>query len=50
MLRDELKDEDIPHQTHVHNRILEIWDEHLDSLSEDMKVKLPALFLCDYLI
>src|ERR1700676_5384888 len=38
MLRDELKDEDIPHRTTVRNRILEVWDEHLDHLAEEMNV------------
>ena len=38
MLREELKDEDIPHRTTVRNRILEIWDEHLDQLANEMQV------------
>jgi hypothetical protein len=42
MLREELKDEDIPHRTTVHNRILEIWDEHLDQLANEMQVCLHA--------
>lgn len=46
MLREELKDEDIPHRTQVRTRILEIWDEHLDRLADEMKVKLSTLFSC----
>ena len=39
MLREELKDEDIPHRTTVRNRILQIWDEHLEQLSSEMQVR-----------
>lgn len=38
MLREELCDSDIPHCTTVHNRLTEVWDEHLASLETDMKV------------
>ena len=42
MLHEELKDEDIPHWTTVRNRILEIWDKHLDQLANEMQVCLHA--------
>ena len=38
MLREELKDSDIPHRTTIRKRIMEIWDEHLDILQDQMKV------------
>jgi hypothetical protein len=38
MLREDLKDEDIPHRTTVRNRILEIWDDHLEQLANEMQV------------
>jgi hypothetical protein len=44
MLREELKDKDIPHRTTVRNRILEIWDEHLDQLANEMQVCLHITF------
>lgn len=40
MLREELKDSDIPHRTTIRNRILEVWDEHLDRLQKEMEVAL----------
>ncbi|KAK6996199.1 hypothetical protein R3P38DRAFT_2477759, partial [Favolaschia claudopus] len=36
MLREELKDADIPHRTTIRKRILEVWEEHLDSLEKEM--------------
>ena len=38
MLREDLKDDDIPHRTTVCNRILEIWDDHLEQLANEMQV------------
>lgn len=38
MLRGDLKDSNIPHRTTIRNRIMEIWDEHLDMLQDQMKV------------
>ena len=38
MLREDLKDDDIPHRTMVRNRILEIWDDHLEQLANEMQV------------
>lgn len=38
MLREELKDEDIPHRTKVRKRILEVWDDYMERLASDMKV------------
>ncbi|KAF7326526.1 HAT family dimerization domain-containing protein [Mycena venus] len=36
MLRAELKDSDIPHRTKIRKRIIEIWDEHLNTLQREM--------------
>ncbi|KAJ7474133.1 hypothetical protein FB451DRAFT_997660, partial [Mycena latifolia] len=36
MLRAELKDSDIPHRTKIRKRIMEIWDEHLNTLQQEM--------------
>ncbi|KAF7358762.1 HAT family dimerization domain-containing protein [Mycena sanguinolenta] len=36
MLRSELKDSDIPHRTKIRQRVMEIWDEHLDKLESEM--------------
>jgi hypothetical protein len=38
MLKPDLKESDIPGRTTLHDRILEILEEHLDSLEEEMKV------------
>jgi len=38
MLREELKDSDIPHRTTIRKRIMEVWDEHLDMLQDQMMV------------
>lgn len=38
MLREELKDTDIPHRMTIRNRILQLLDEYLDELEEEMKV------------
>lgn len=38
MLREELKDEDIPHHTKVRKRILEVLDDYMERLASDMKV------------
>ncbi|KAJ6495971.1 hypothetical protein C8R45DRAFT_926503 [Mycena sanguinolenta] len=35
MLRSELRDQDIPHRTTVHKRIIEVWDEHLNTLERE---------------
>jgi hypothetical protein len=39
MLREDLKDSDIPHRTTIRKRIMEVWDEHLDTLEAQMKVR-----------
>ncbi|KAJ7185958.1 hypothetical protein C8R46DRAFT_881956, partial [Mycena filopes] len=36
LLREELKDSDIPHRTTIRKRILEVWNEHLDRLEKEM--------------
>jgi len=38
MLREDLKDADIPHRTTIRSRIMEVWDEHLDELEAEMSV------------
>lgn len=38
MLREELKDTDIPHRMTIRNRILQLL-EYLDELEEEMKVR-----------
>ncbi|KAF7967999.1 hypothetical protein HWV62_32196 [Athelia sp. TMB] len=38
MLRQELRQEDIPHHTTLRNHIIQIWEEYLNKLSEEMKV------------
>jgi hypothetical protein len=39
MLRAELKDSDIPHRTKFRKQVIEIWDEHLNTLQEEMAVR-----------
>ncbi|KAJ7708536.1 hypothetical protein B0H14DRAFT_2415342, partial [Mycena olivaceomarginata] len=39
MLRAELKNSDIPHRTKIRKRVIEIWDEHLNTLQEEMAVR-----------
>ena len=43
MLRKELRDSDIPHRTTIRNRILEVWDNHLDQLANAMQVPLSFI-------
>lgn len=50
MLREELKDSDIPHRTTIRTRIMEIWDEHLDQLQAEMKVCHPTFCHLFFLI
>ena len=38
MLREDLRDSDIPHRSTIRARIIEVWEEHLDSLEKEMKV------------
>jgi len=38
MLKPDLKESDIPGRTTLHDRVLEMLKEHLDTLEEDMKV------------
>jgi hypothetical protein len=38
LLRQELKDSDIPHRTHIRDRIMKMWDSHLEQLQSDMEV------------
>lgn len=40
MLRAELEDSDIPHRTKIRERIIEIWEEHLDHLENEMTVRI----------
>lgn len=39
MLREDLKDEDIPHRTTIRARILQVWGDHLDTISEELVVR-----------
>lgn len=38
MLRAELKDSDIPHRSKMRSRIMEVWDDHLNTLQREMAV------------
>lgn len=38
MLREELRDEDIPRRTHIRQRVSEVWEEHNSDLEDEMKV------------
>ncbi|KIJ98154.1 hypothetical protein K443DRAFT_133552 [Laccaria amethystina LaAM-08-1] len=38
LLRQDLKDSDIPHRTTIRNHVKEIWDEHLKGLEEEIKI------------
>ena len=38
MLREDLRDSDIPHRTKMRVRVLETWDKHLDKLQDEMRV------------
>ncbi|KAJ6576013.1 hypothetical protein DFH09DRAFT_914990, partial [Mycena vulgaris] len=49
MLRAELKDSDIPHRTKIRKRIMEIWDEHLNTLQREMAVREYYICSCDHL-
>ena len=40
MLREDLKDSDIPHRTSLREKILGAWNDHLDKLQEDMAVRI----------
>jgi hypothetical protein len=39
LLREELKDEDIPHRTTIRNHIFQVWDRHLEQLENEMQVR-----------
>jgi len=45
MLRQELKDSDIPHRATIRRRIEEIWEEHLKGLEDELKVRLSTLLM-----
>ena len=49
MLREDLKDSEVPHRTTIRKRIMEVWDEQLDTLQDQMKVYLSSVSysLCD---
>jgi len=38
MLREELRDSDIPRRTHIRTRVAEVWDEHVAKLEREMSV------------
>lgn len=48
MLRAELKDSDIPHRTKIRKRIIETWDEHLNTLQREMAVCCSCFFLSTF--
>jgi hypothetical protein len=39
MLRDDLRDSDIPRRTHIRTRVAAIWDEHIAKLEREMTVR-----------
>ena len=43
MLREELKDADIPHHTTIRNRIAKVLEEHLTHLGDEMQVSQDGL-------
>ena len=45
MLRSELRDQDIPHRTTIRKRVMEVWDEHLDTLERELGVHFYFLVL-----
>lgn len=45
MLRAELKDSDIPHRTKIRKRVIEVWDEHLNTLERELGVCISASYL-----
>lgn len=49
MLRQDLKDSDIPHRTTLWTQITEIWKEQLELLESEMEVS-PSFFLIATLI
>lgn len=49
MLRPELKERDIPHRTKIRKRIMELWNEYLEKLKNELKVRSYKL-LCMVLI
>lgn len=42
MLRDDLRDEDIPHRTAIRARVMKTWEQHVQLLSAEMKVSLQC--------
>ncbi|KAJ7730099.1 hypothetical protein DFH07DRAFT_756418, partial [Mycena maculata] len=45
MLWAELRDKDIPHRTTIRKRIIEVWDEHLNTLERELGVRFLSLIL-----
>ncbi|KAK6991690.1 hypothetical protein R3P38DRAFT_3227535 [Favolaschia claudopus] len=43
MLRSELKDSDVPHRSTIHNRIMQLLDEHLDRTAAEIAAALGKL-------
>ena len=39
LLRQELKDEDIPGRTKVRERVMQLWEEHISHLSKEIEVR-----------
>jgi hypothetical protein len=42
MLREDLKDSDIPHRTHLRNRVMELLQEYLSDLEKELRVCLSV--------
>lgn len=45
ILRNDLKDSDIPHRTTIRNNIQAIWEEYLTMLEDELKVKFPIIIV-----
>lgn len=43
MLREDLRDSDIPGRTHIRTRVAEVWDEHMAKLEEEMTSSLGKI-------
>jgi hypothetical protein len=48
LLRETLEDQDIPHRTTIQKRVFELFNDHLDTLEAEMKVR--SLFLLVYVM
>jgi len=44
MLREELRDDDIPHRTYIRQRVGEIWEDHINDLEVEMNIRVFPCF------